>query len=46
MWDAVLEEILKEPINKDRKLVGIDCDKSVLEVAEKELAPYKVSLCF
>ena len=26
---------IKELINKDRKLVGIDCDKSVLEVAKK-----------
>lgn len=32
---------IKGLINKDRELVGIDCDKSVLEVAKKELAPYK-----
>ena len=32
---------IKELINGDRELVGIDCDKSVLEVAKKNLAPYK-----
>lgn len=37
---------IKELINRDRKLVGIDCDKSVLEVAKKDLASYKNVILF
>jgi len=37
---------IKELINNDRKLVGIDYDKSVLKVAKKELALYKNVILF